>query len=108
VIDGRTVFPVLLAFLVTGCAGTIAAQRPLTDAAVAEVNESIAGSQASVVLAEEPERAVERERAAQAAAREACQSAQGQGSMRFGEKCDDTRDCECGLTCQVDRCLGDH
>jgi hypothetical protein len=104
VIDGRTVFPVLLAFLGTGCASTIAAHRPLSDAGVAEVNESIAGSQASVVLAEEPGRAVERE--PQEAAREACRSAPGQGSVRFGKRCDDTRDCECGLTCQVDRCLG--
>src|SRR5260370_29227999 len=105
VTDGRTALSVLLLLLGIGCASTIKAYRPLSDAVVAEVNNSIEGSRASVVLAEEPERAVERERAAQAVAREACQSAPGQGSVRFGENCDDT-DCECGLTCQSGRCFG--
>lgn len=106
VIDGCRVLPVLSALLGIGCSSTIAAHRPLSDAAVAEVNEAIEGSKAIVVLAEEPERAVEREQAAKAAARDPCQSAPGQGNVRFGESCDDTEDCECGLTCQARRCLG--
>src|SRR5713101_1087723 len=75
VIHGRMAFPVLFVFLGSGCASTSAAHRPLSDAAVAEVNELIEGRRAGVVLAEEPERAVERERAAQAAVQEACLSA---------------------------------
>lgn len=98
--------PVFLVLLGIGCSTTIGAHRPLSAAAVQELNEAVEGSEATVVLDEEPERAIECERAARAALRDSCESAPGQGNLKFEERCDKTRDCECGLTCQRNYCLG--
>jgi hypothetical protein len=101
--------PIFLALIGMGCTSTTVARRPLAEGMLAKVKEAIEGREAMVELAYEPERAVEHERevhAAERQAREACQSALGQGILSFGENCHDTQQCECGLTCQSGRCLG--
>jgi hypothetical protein len=55
----------------TGCTTTTTAHRPLSDAALAEVNRSIDGRATRVVLAEEPEQNAELRRARRSVVREA-------------------------------------
>jgi hypothetical protein len=52
----------MLALLGMSCSTTIAAHRPLSDAAIAALNQSIEGRQASVVLetVKEPDQRAER------------------------------------------------
>ena len=96
---------VFVAVLVAvGCSSTVAVRRPFSDAALAELNREIEGRDARLVVVD-PERAL-RERALQAAAIDACQRAPGDAMRRSGEGCFWTADCECGLTCQAQRCQG--
>jgi hypothetical protein len=67
----KTLFAALIAFGVGGCSTTIAAHRPLSDPALAEVNQSIEGRAARVVLGEGPEQNADVRRARRSVMREA-------------------------------------
>jgi hypothetical protein len=112
---GRTHIPLpiglAVVLFVSACSSTVAAHRPLSDSAAAELNQLIEDRQTSITFLQEREQVVQaltpaRGLAVQAAAKDACFALPGQRA-RYGDVCIDTKECECGLTCQRRRCLGD-
>jgi len=90
---------VVVCSLTIGCSSVIAVRRPLSAEALAEINAAIASSRTVSLTTTDGEVPLQ---GLPSPAPPAC----GSGNVKFGQACNLTEDCECGLACQAGRCLG--